>query len=272
MKKFILLITAIVIAVSLAGCQSKEFPPEVSIEESTSRSAETITPIDTEDVEDTKIPNSQIYDYMDMEISWTVNPYIVENFIHENSLIVEAKILSTGKALFLYNDKTYYERPQTPVNIEISNVLYGKSAKENLTIYASGGDVLLKDVFEFNERFYPEKKEGKFGDEGLKGLSEKELSTKYMSYASQFDYTVSRGSEYLLILGYDEDLDVYTITAGGYGIFEKSTPNKRLELRQSLMSAFNEEVRDSLSAVDATSFTEYGNVLTGIDFDLSVLP
>ena len=284
MKK-LLLITAIVIAISLTACQSEEAPSEVLIEESASRSAETTLPTTEEssveafetvhDFKEVEIPDFQVLGPADSNVMWGNDPSDIKNLVESNTVVVKAKVLSKNEVLFLYNEKHYLPSPYTPVNIEINEILYGngKELPSKITTHMEGGNVLLRKVFEFNEIYFPPKNEGKFGEKGLKDLSEEELNTTRMPMTMGIHYNLLIDGEYILVLEHLADFDEYIVTNGGYGVFEKSEPDKRIALRtQAKIIGRGEDVPDSISSVNARSFAEYGNVLTGFDLDLSVLP
>lgn len=177
------------------------------------------------------VEEKKIYGTMDINYSWNVEP-IAKNLVENSASVARIKVLSTDEALFVESLK--YDSPLTPINVEILEILSGDEITSPTTIYEFGGTVSIEELIKNT----PEEQIQKMG---IDKLTEEEKSTNYIEFASDTEYTLEDGDEYIVIL-YKQPNNIYTLAANGYGVFKQSNTS------------------------NAKSIT-YTNVLTGEEFD-----
>ncbi|MGL5351781.1 MAG: hypothetical protein ACRDA5_00500, partial [Clostridium sp.] len=132
MKKIIL---SLILSTILIGVVSFNFNQKDNITESS---------VDNPIIETvTSIENKEIFGTMDTNFSWAKEP-TPQNLISDSSAIVKIKILSIGDSEFM--DSLNYDRPLTPVNVQILNVISGDKLSDTLNIYTLGGDVKVSEL------------------------------------------------------------------------------------------------------------------------------
>ena len=248
-KLTISIILIIGIIMSFSGCEVSQ------LIETDSREAKEVSLLadETEEGNDeVEIPDYKILGFVNLEYSWAFDVSDPNNLIGENTIVVEAKIISSETGVFFGDDDMLDSIPYTPVNIEIKNVLLGEANLGELTVYTMGGSALMKDYIEHNEKHFP----GKNEKQGFYDLSDEERNM-YMSFTGEDYYEFPAGREYVLILDYNPSADVYFIMAGGYGVFEKN------ETAEGILRGAG----DSTRGVGST-LSDYRNVLTERRLDI----
>ncbi|MHC1684094.1 MAG: hypothetical protein AB6733_14260 [Clostridiaceae bacterium] len=170
---------------------------------------------ETSDNSENIIPEDKIFATISGENMWVFDPTVPKNFINSASSVVKIKVLSTDKAKFL--DSLNNPSPYTPVNVEVINTLSGETLSGKMTIYYSGGSVLISDVIKSTKKDSVEKM-------GLTKLNEKDKNSKYINYTSESNYKLEVGKKYIVTLNKQTD-GSYTITGEGYGIFKSKNEN-----------------------------------------------
>lgn len=175
--------------------------------------------ITSEDGGETK--NSQIYYTYKGEECFAVDPHIPSNLFEreENSYVIKVKVESIGDTLFLEETEKFYGvGPYTPINITVSETLYGDKIEDLKTIYLSGGQIKISELIKKLDKASIEKM-------GFDELSKSEQESKDVSYETDYDYDLKVGEEYVVILA-RQDNNAYTIMTNGYGIFKEDAATK----------------------------------------------
>jgi len=267
MKKILsILLSLAMLTLVIIGCSSNEINPlsdldgEVSEEENT---PDAILPEELEseaeladepilEISAGRISDEKIYEFMGAgRVKWVVDVNDPKNLMREDAVVVEAKVLSYETAIFVGDDAFLDTEPYTPVNIKVKNVLSGNLDTEIKTVYIMGGNVLIKDFIEFNDKHFP----GRIQKMGFDKLIDEEKNGMYISFEGYGGYVFTEGEECVLILEYNPSFGGYLVSFSGYSVFEKSD-NTRSDLR----SVQERGLTDYLS--------DFTNVLTGRQFDI----
>lgn len=173
----------------------------------------------TEDIE-----NHQIYGTFKSEASWATDPTEPKNLLEitENNAILKVKVKSIGEALFLESTEDFNDpNPYTPIEVIVKNSLYGEKLDKINTIYLKGGHIKIYDLMKKLDQDTIEKMV-------IDTLSEEDQKTMYVSYETDYDYSLKPNEEYVLIVAKNPN-NIYTVVANGYGIFKEEKPSTNLK-------------------------------------------
>lgn len=162
-----------------------------------------------------KADESRIIKLDRSEMSYESDPGQLENIIYpETTSIVRGRIKRIGQARYLEKvpNKLVLLNPQTPIEIESLEVIYGQELDTDL-VYLDGGRVSADEVIKNND-------EESAVILGLDKLSPVERKTSYVSYPTEAA-RLREGEEYIFVV-YKEPTGVYTTQVEAYGIFSKS--------------------------------------------------
>ncbi len=164
------------------------------------------------------------------EASWAVNPSIPSNLINKTSSVVRVKILSVNDAEMIPEQQNFKDpyRAYTPVEMQILDNLYGKNLSGKIKAYLTGGKIQIAKL------------QNSASEEQLKNLGINNLSSedklKYIDYETSYDYDLTIGNEYIIIIKQVNN-NLYKISENGYDIFDAETyknvlTNQKLEIQK----------------------------------------
>ncbi len=157
----------------------------------------------------------EVYADVNAEYSWAKDPSFSKNLIQDNTSIVKIKTLCVNDAEFLVGttDPRGDNRPYTPILVEISETLYGDKLQGKVTLYQSGGKVLIRDAI----KHLPPEKSQKMG---LNELTAQEQGSMYLHFGNEeTDYDLIENHDYVVMVNRSKE-NLYGIASGGYGVFE----------------------------------------------------
>ena len=243
-KSIISVLLVIGIIINLLGCSSPQFTEPEIIEE-TELFENEIEP--EAPIEFVEIPDSQVHGHIEELLNWGADVSNYENLIGEEITVVEGRVISKGRpGAYLTGGESYLSVPHTATEIEVTNVLFGETASEKISVYMTGGYALISELIEHYEKYFGFERVDKMK---LYDLSEEEKNNKYIYFDSDAYYDFTIGDEYIVILYPHPCFDKYMVNAMGYGVFKK-----------------NENARESESGLSG-----FINVITENELDISVI-
>lgn len=195
MKKPISIIMALLVGLSVTGCADTGNASESSAKE-------TVT---EEKTAEKSVTGNNCIGTVESQVSFASDPKVPENLIGDSASVLKVKIGEKKETVFPEG----LPYPLTKYSVEVTEVISGNPDKKEITeISLMGGDVSAEEFMKANPSEVT-----KFG---MDKLSKDEARVKFISYKHDFDFDLTEGNEYIVILN-----DKNTVLLNGYGIFEK---------------------------------------------------
>lgn len=157
----------------------------------------------------------QLYGTFEIETSWVKDPSESKNLLQvtKDNAIIKVKVKSIGDAVFFNKVNGFYDpNPYTPVEVVIEKIVDGQILDNINTVYLRGGEVKIYDLMKTLDQSTIKKME-------FDTLTKEQQETMYVSYKSEYDYSLKPGEDYVFIVAKNSN-DAYTIVGNGYGVFK----------------------------------------------------
>lgn len=185
------------------------------------------------------IPNEQVYARSETNFEWAYDVTDPKNIIENSSDVVRVRVLSADKAVFLHSSST---SPDTPLNVQVLEVMSGNMKLGAQTIYFPGGAVTVEEYL---------KQRPESGTKmGLADLAKSEQKKMYLEFTSEMDYDLKKNAEYIFLLVWNEDIDQYVVNNGAYCTFSTDKRNVKTnnELKSTIAGKAKEGKKDAANS------------------------
>ena len=211
MKKIFLILISLALIVTMTSCSvNKTLSDSENTEETDDITAESVTEGDTSEVPDTDDDAEAISEEDIITVGGSSAMYIstdVKGIYVYSDLAVRAR--------YVKDTDTYAEEgsgmPITVAGFEVLEVLKGEYSNDSIEVKYCGGIVPMSEYLQALS-------ESTLKKVGYDGYTEKEIEGKFVRFIeSDPAVEFTAGEEYLLLLEYVAETDVYNILCDGYG-------------------------------------------------------
>jgi len=160
------------------------------------------------------IPEEQFYARSNRQSAWAFDMTDTEMMLNESHAVVRARVLSAQKTLYV---SPYHSLPNTPLKVQVLEVLSGDIKTGTQTIYFPGGAVTAEQYLEQNP--------SSGAKMGLLELSKNERKKMYIESLCETDFDLKKNAEYVFLLIRNDELDKYFVGDGAYSTFTTGMKN-----------------------------------------------